>query len=199
VSPFAELLSTPGVEESCTLRGPVGFMAFHAGLEAMTDVVASEAAERSGSSFYGVRQPDDLAWHIPSHLVSPDVSRALAGFVEHVEVVITIHGYGRHGRWTSLLLGGQNRALADHVADALRPALPDYDVVTDLESIPGELRGLHAANPVNLPRQRGVQVELPPRVRGRTPHWAHWRGPGHVPPVESLIAALATAALSWPT
>ena len=33
----------------------------------------------------------------------------------------------------------------------LRPKLPAYDIVTELERIPPDLRGMHAANPVNLP------------------------------------------------
>ena len=195
---FADLLGTPGVREECVLRGRVGFMAFHGGgLEAMTDVIAAEAAERCGASYYAVLHPDDLLWHIPSHLVDPEVSPTLAAFVNHVDVVVTIHGYGRHDMWTTMLLGGQNRVLADHFAAELRDALPEYDVVTDLTAIPNELRGLHAANPVNLPPGRGVQIELPPRVRGRSPHWTHWTGPGHVPHMQSLITALAVAASSW--
>ena len=45
---FATLLGTPGVEEVSELRGRVGFMAYHGGaLEAMTDVIATRAAERA--------------------------------------------------------------------------------------------------------------------------------------------------------
>ncbi|MCB0956399.1 MAG: hypothetical protein KDB12_09615, partial [Ilumatobacter sp.] len=80
----------------------------------------------------------------------------------------------------------------------LRPALPDYTIETDMEAIPTELRGLHAANPVNLPRHRGVQIELPPRVRGTSPIWKDWAGPGLVPHTQALIDALAAAALAWP-
>ncbi len=199
-TPFRELLATPGVREVCHLRGPLGFMAYHGGsLEALTDIVAEQAAERSGASYYGVLQPPDFNWHIPSHRVSPTDSATLAGFLEHVDIVITIHGYGRHGFWTSLLLGGQHRAFADHIAGHLRTHLPDYTVETDLEAMPKELRGLHADNPVNLPRQQGVQIELPPRVRGSSPIWKDWPGPGLVPHTESLIDGLVAAATSWRT
>ena len=59
--PFAELLAMPGVQEVCELRGPIGFMAYHGGsLEEQTDVIACLAAERSGSSYYAVLQPDDV-------------------------------------------------------------------------------------------------------------------------------------------
>ncbi|MGB8862350.1 MAG: poly-gamma-glutamate hydrolase family protein [Ilumatobacteraceae bacterium] len=198
-SPFRELLATDGVREECELRGRLGFMAYHGGsLEAMTDVVAEQAAARSGASYYAVLQPPDFTWHIPSHRVAPAESEVLAGFLEHVDIVITVHGYGRHGFWTTLLLGGQNRAFAEHIAAHVRPHLPDYTLATDLDAMPKELRGLHATNPVNLPRQQGVQVELPPRVRGSSPIWKDWVGPGLVPHTEALIDGLAAAASAWP-
>ncbi|MEY2446403.1 MAG: hypothetical protein QOE00_2983 [Ilumatobacteraceae bacterium] len=197
---FAELLATDGVKEVCELRGKIGFMAYHGGaLEEQTDVIASQAAERSGASYYGVLQPDDVQWHIPSHEVSPESSPRLKGFIDHVDVVITIHGFGRRDHFTAVLLGGQNRELADHIAGHLRPRLPEYDVVTDLDRIPKDLRGLHAANPVNLPRQRGVQIELPPRIRGSSPIWADWDHREMVPHMAALIDGLADAASLWAT
>ncbi len=195
---FAELLAHPGVREECELRSRIGFMAFHGGsLEEMTDVIAAAAAERSGSSYYAVLQPDDLQWHIPSHKVSPSDSPAMAAFIEHVDIVITVHGYGRRTMFTSLLLGGRNRALAAHLGPFLQRHLPAYDIRTDLDTIPSDLRGQHAANPVNLPRQQGVQIELPPRVRGSSPLWWDWEGPGLTPHTESLITGLAEAATAW--
>ena len=193
-----KLLAHPGVREVCELRSRFGFMAFHGGsLEEMTDVIAAAAAERSGASYYGVLQPDDLQWHIPSHKVSPAASPALASFVEHVDVVVTVHGYGRQGLFTSLLLGGRNRDLAQHVGSHLQAHLPAYDIRTQLDSIPIDLRGQHQDNPVNLPPNQGVQIELPPRVRGSSPLWWDWEGPGHTPHTEALIVALAAAANSW--
>ncbi|MCU1503956.1 MAG: hypothetical protein JWM12_3310 [Ilumatobacteraceae bacterium] len=198
--PFAELLATPGVAEEVVLRSTFGFMAYHGGsLEEMTDVIAAAAAERCGASLYTVRQPPDLNWHIPSHKVAPDESPALARFLEHVDVVVTVHGFGRRGLFTSLLLGGRHRELAEHVGAALRCALPAYEIVTELERIPSDLRGMHATNPVNLPRRQGVQIELPPRVRGSTPMWADWEGPGLTPHTEALVDALASAAAGWDT
>jgi phage replication-related protein YjqB (UPF0714/DUF867 family) len=195
---FAELLATPGVAEDCVLRGPIGFMAYHGGsLEEMTDVIAAAAAERCAASFYAVRQPADLNWHIPSHKVTAADSPALSAFLDHVEVVITIHGFGRRGLFTALLLGGQNRELAEHVGGHLRARLPAYSILTDLEAIPKELRGLHATNPVNVPRRQGVQIELPPRVRGSSMLWADFEGPGLTPHTEALIDGLATAATTW--
>ena len=134
---FAELLTLPGVEEHCELRSTFGFMAYHGGaLEEATDVVARAAADLAGASYYGVHQPDGMRHHIPSTQIRPEASEALARFLRHIDVVVTIHGYGRRGFFTALLLGGRNRALADHVAGHLRPKLPAYDIVTDLDRIP---------------------------------------------------------------
>ncbi len=83
----------------------------------------------------------------------------------------------------------------------MQGALPDFDVVDDLDRIPRELRGLHPDNPVNRPRHAGVQLELPPRVRGLGPFWADFRAEhgddAHPPHTEALIAALADAADAW--
>lgn len=199
---FTELLATPGVDEIVELRSSFGFMAFHGGaLEKVTDVVASEAARAAGASYYGVLHPDvaDVP-HIPSTAVCPTESAALATFFDHVDVVISIHGYGRrHLRW-SLLLGGRNRALASHVAQHLRPPLRDYDIVDDLTRIPKGLRGQHRANPVNLAKQQGLQIELPPTVRWKwgTRNWSDHGDGVRAPQTQVLIDALAAAALAWP-
>ena len=198
--PFAELLATEGVQEVSALRSRIGFMAYHGGsLEEQTDIIASCAAERCGASYYGVLQPDDVQWHIPSHKVGPKSSPRLKSFIEHVEIVITIHGFGRRDHFTSVLLGGQNRDLAAHVATHLRPRLPEYDIVTELDLIPKDLRGLHPDNPVNLPLHKGVQIELPPRIRGSSPIWADWDHTQMVPPMAALIDGLVDAAAMWPT
>lgn len=194
---FADLLAHEGVEEVCELRSRFGFMAFHGGaLEAMTDVIARAAADEADASYYGVHHPPDVA-HIPSHAVDPEHSPTLAAFLDHVEVVITVHGYGRQGFWASLLVGGGNRELAHHLGDHLRHRLPAYDIRTDLDHIPKELRGLHPLNPVNRARGAGAQLELPPRVRGTTPMWWDWEGPGLTPHTQALVRALADAARSW--
>ena len=196
---FAELLAHPGVEEETTLRSSFGFMAFHGGnLEEGTDGIAAAAAMASGASLYAVRQPTDLRWHIPSIEVTPEDSPALAKFLDHVDVAVAIHGYGRVGMWTTLLLGGTNRSLAAHVADRLRAGMPGYSVVDDLAEVPPELRGVHRANPVNRCSGGGVQLELPPRVRSRVPMWADLPENAPIPHGEDLIDALASAARTWP-
>lgn len=195
---FAELLRHPGVEEVCELRSRFGFLAFHGGnLERMTDVVAAAAAERAGASLYVVVQPPGLRWHVPSTQVAPSASARLRAFLDHVEVAVAVHGFGRRGRWRQLLVGGRNRVLGQHVATHLAACLPGYELVTDLARIPPGLRGLHRGNPVNRPPRAGVQLELPPRVRGQSPVWRHHRGPGPVPDTAALVEGLARAARAW--
>lgn len=198
---LAELLTQPNVIETSVLRSPrLGFMAFHGGkLEKVTDVVASEAAERSGASYYGIVQTDDPLNHISSKYVDPAESPALAEFIAHTDAVITIHGYGRPTLRWSLLLGGRNRELAAHVAGHLRAGLPDYDILDDLSDIPTELAGQHPDNPVNRPRHKGVQIELPPLIRWNVEGW-HWSDideRGRAPQTEELIRTLAAAATDW--
>ena len=186
-----ELLAHPGVEERCTLGSRFGLLAFHGGnLERGTDHIATEAAERSGASLYTVIQPPDLRWHVPSVEFRPERSESLARFVEHVEIAVAVHGYGRDGLWTTLLLGGRNRELAASLGEALRSTLGSaFTIIDDLDGIPIELRGVHRRNPVNLPAAGGVQLELPPRVRRGT--GAPTFDPAYE---EAVIAALAAVA-----
>src|SRR3954451_7132905 len=158
---FTDLLAHPGVEELCELRSAVGFMAFHGGLEAHTEVVARGAADACGASYYAVIQPNGFRWHVPSNAFRPDESAQLASFVGHVDVALALHGYYRRALGPTILLGGTNRELARLVGAALRERHDaiQCDVIDDLSSIPAELRGVHPDNPVNLPPDGGVQVE----------------------------------------
>lgn len=195
---FDELLASPGVSEEMTIGSRVGIMAFHGGnLERMTDVIADAVIARTGASSYLVRQPEGLRWHVPSRLIDPVHSPALAEFLDHVDVAIALHGYGRDGLFTTLLAGGSNRDLAAHLAGHVRATLPDYDVIADLDHIPDELRGLHPDNPVNRPRHGGVQLELPPRVRGLGPWWESRPFDGLSPHTEQLVTGLACAVEGW--
>lgn len=193
---LSELLREPGVTEVSRLRSRFGFLAIHGGgLERMTDVIAERAAQASDASFYALRHPDRYPYHLPSARFDPAESAALAEFLEHVDVTVSLHGYGRMGRSTQLLAGGGNRVLALHVAGHIR--LPGYEVITDLDAIPAELRGLNPDNPVNRVRGGGTQLELPVRVRGLNPRSPLFGPDGLSPATTGLIDGLAAAARSW--
>ena len=69
-------------------------------LPAVLDDLASLAA---GASYYGVLHPPDFDHHLTSTRFDPAQSPALEAFLAHVDVVVTIHGYGRVDLWTSIL------------------------------------------------------------------------------------------------
>jgi phage replication-related protein YjqB (UPF0714/DUF867 family) len=190
------LLSEAGVVEVSRLRSRFGFLAIHGGgLEEMTDVIAERAADAADASMYLIRHPDRYPHHLSSARFHPDESERLAEFLEHVDVAVSLHGYGRIGRATQLLAGGHNRALAAHLAEHLD--LPGYHVVTDLDEIPLELRGLHPQNPVNQTRYGGTQLELPTRVRGISPRSPLPGDDGLSPVTGALVQGLVAAARSW--
>lgn len=198
---FADLLGQPGVSEHVELRSTFGFMAFHGGpVERVTSLVAHEAATASNASVYSIDQPDHRPLHLPSTRFTPEDSRHLATFFEHIDDVCTVHGYGREREKQHVLVGGQNRSLASHIAGHLRDQLDErFPVIDELDAIPRELRGVHHRNPANLPEQGGVQLELPPALRWNwsAGDWAD--GPGLRPTeaVRATIRALAGAAATW--
>jgi phage replication-related protein YjqB (UPF0714/DUF867 family) len=175
-------------------------MALHGGLEHMTFEIARLAAERCGASLYAVVQPDDLTWHVPSHRYSTDDSPMLRGFCDHVDHAISIHGYGgvrdSEQRWLTIVVGGGHRDHAALVGASLRQALPGYTVIDDIGAIPREYRGVHPDNPVNRVRTGGVQIELPPRVRGSSPVWSDhdFVAEPLVPHTVALVDALVESA-----
>lgn len=192
---LSELLADPDVIETSTLRSTFGFLAIHGGgLERMTDVIAERAAAAPGASVYLVRHPDNYPHHLSSACYLAGESARLAEFLDRVEYAVALHGYGRS---TELLAGGCNRQLAGHVAQHL--SIPGYQLITDLDAMPRELRGLHQDNPVNRPRGGGTQLELSPRVRGISPRSGVAGDDGLTAATSALVAGLAAAALSWPT
>src|SRR5258705_9931912 len=193
---LSALLSEPGVAEMSRLRSRFGFLAIHGGgLEQMTDVIAERAADAADASVYLLRHSDKYPHHLPSARFDPDESPRLSEFLDHVDVAVSLHGYGRIGRSTQLLAGGRNRALAGHLARHIQ--LNGYQVVTDLDDIPLELRGLHPDNPVNRVRDGGTQLELSVRVRGLSPRSPLPGADGLSPVTSALVQGFAAAARSW--
>jgi phage replication-related protein YjqB (UPF0714/DUF867 family) len=185
---LAELLSLPGVKEECVLRSAVGFMALHGGSQDRgTDHLASRAAELSGASYYAIVQPSGLRVHLTSRLHDPDHSEVLRSFLRHVEIAISIHGFGREGfsLWVhpesgpvieaygpalqgaqtgplrGIIVGGRNADLLDIARRLLHGRFAGYHVADERVRL-----GFHPDNPANLPSAQGIQLELPPGLRG---------------------------------
>jgi phage replication-related protein YjqB (UPF0714/DUF867 family) len=185
---LAELLTMPGVREECILRSQVGFMALHGGSQDRgTDQIARRAAEQAGASYYAIVHPSGLRVHLTSRLHDPEHSAHLRAFLEHVEVAISVHGFGRDGfaLWVDparglsiepygpavrgkqtgplrgIIVGGMNAQLLDAARELFHRHVPGYHVADERVRL-----GFHPDNPVNLPSAHGVQVELPPGLRG---------------------------------
>lgn len=193
---LSDLLDHLGVIESSVLRSRFGFLAIHGGgLEQMTDVIARRAADAADASLYVVHHPDRYPHHLPSARYRTQESQRLTEFCDHVDVAVSLHGYGRIGRSTQLLAGGRNRDLAHHLARHIE--VPGYQVVADLDAIPVELRGLHPDNPVNRVRRGGAQLELSSRVRGLSPRSRLAGDDGLSQSTSRLVQSLVAAARSW--
>jgi phage replication-related protein YjqB (UPF0714/DUF867 family) len=189
---LAELLAIPGVVEQCVLRSPVGFLALHGGSQDRgTDALAREAAERSGASFYAIVQPPTLRVHITSRHHRREQSVALNAFLDHVRIAISVHGFGRDSLTlqahpstgivfepygpavrpgqprplTGIIVGGRNPALLAAARELFDTRWPGFHVADERLRL-----GFHRDNPVNLPPEHGVQIELPPGLRGIGPY-----------------------------
>ena len=203
IGSLTELLALGGVYEELEIRSRVGVCALHGGgLERATEVVAREVAARTGSSLYALVQSDGSRRHLPSTRFTPGVSDRLDAFLDRVDTVMSIHGYGRHDDFWAVLVGGANRWLAHHVAGHLRGTLPEqYRVVDDVHAMPHTLRGMHPENPVNRPVGGGVQVELPPSIRWNRDHrdWSDHADTPRSEHLDLLIDGLGAALLDLPT
>ncbi len=185
---LAELLTIPGISEECIFRSKVGFMALHGGSQDRgTEQIARQAAEQARASYYAIVQPFGLRVHLTSRLHDPDHSPCLRAFLDHVDVAISIHGFGRdgfalwfdadrglviepygpaiRGRQTGplrgIIVGGLNAQLLDQARKLFHQRFAGYHVADERVRL-----GFHPRNPVNLASAHGVQVELPPGLRG---------------------------------
>jgi phage replication-related protein YjqB (UPF0714/DUF867 family) len=185
---LAELLTLPGVKEECVLRSAVGLMALHGGSQDRgTHEIASRAAERADASYYAIVQPRGMRIHLTSRHHNPDQSEPLRAFLQHVEIAISVHGFGRDGFDLSvdpvrgvvvepygpalrgsqtgplrgIIVGGRNADLLEVARRLLHDRFEGYRVADERVRL-----GFHPDNPVNLPSARGVQIELPPGLRG---------------------------------
>ncbi len=183
-----ELLHIKGVEEECDLRSTVGFMALHGGSQDRgTDQIARRAAALCGASYYAIVQPPWLRVHLTSRLHDPEHSTTFRRFLAHVRVAISVHGFGRDSfaLWvdparglvidaygpavrdgqkdplTGIIVGGLHAGLVGQARTLLSARCPGFHVADERLRL-----GFHPKNPVNLPPEKGVQIELPPGLRG---------------------------------
>jgi len=155
------------VQEYVRLEGPLGLMAIHGGgIEPGTEEIARFVASHSGASLYvyaGRRSGGNLSLHRSSHDMRIEERALVVQFLNHVQTVISIHGHGR--RENRVYVGGLHQSMVQHFVELARPAFSQYEWISDPKSIPPGLSGRSPTNVVNLPPARGMQLELPPRLR----------------------------------
>lgn len=161
-----ERVTIEGVTFLTTLHlgGPIGLLALHGAVEGGTAELAREVATRTGATLLTFTQPTGPPRHIPSIRMSP--CTPLTAFLTHATLAISLHGHNRRSAPRTIYVGGSNRPAARVLATALTGS--PFTPITTLSDIPHPLRGLHPDNPVNRPRDGGVQLELP--VQARTTH-----------------------------
>jgi len=186
--------SAAGASELIHVAGPVGILALHGGgIEPGTEAIARLVARNTGASLYvyaGRLPRGNLSLHRPSPYDDSELTPTLRRFLGHVQLAVSIHGHGRAEE--SVFLGGLNETLAARLAHLGRSALPRYDWISDPAAIPPGLEGRHPRNAVNLPPDRGVQIELPRSLRETR---AGTEGRPPEPTGDSLVLAQALSHL----
>lgn len=177
-----ELLQDEEVREAAAIQGPLGLMALHGGIEPPTFRIARTVADSVGASLYAVVQPEDRddVGHLTSTRYDRSESVLLDAFLDRVRVVLSVHGMNRRDMNDKIALGGTNRPLAARLAEAMRRA--GIEAIDDLRGIPRYLRGSHPDNPVNIPRDGGVQLEIGRDLR---------RDPAKVSTITEVITEVA--------
>ena len=160
-----QLLEHEEVREVAAIRGPLGLMALHGGIEPPTFRIARKVADSVGATQNAVVQPGyrDKEGHLTSTLYHRAESPALDAFLGRVRVVLSVHGMNRRDMNDQVALGGSNRPFATRLGRAMR--MVGLEVVDDLDLIPRYLRGAHRDNPVNIPPHGGVQIEIGRNLR----------------------------------
>jgi phage replication-related protein YjqB (UPF0714/DUF867 family) len=175
-----------------TLRSRLGVLALHGGLEGGTAELATAIADICGASLLSFRQPFATARHLASHRMADPGFAHLTTFLQHVELVVSVHGHLRPSEYDQIYLGGSHRTAAEVLARHLAAEAPAFVPVTDISRIPPSLRGLRPDNPVNMAARGGVQVELPLPARDAFPQ----TGPReYIEPPATVVSALSRAIL----
>ena len=202
---FAELLAAPGVEEIVELRGPFGFMAYHGGaLEAIDRRDRRRAAAEAARCVATTASASPTACGGTSRRRSIRPGRVRRARVRSSTTStssITIHGFGRRGLFGSLLLGGGNRALAEHVGAHAPARAPGLRHRHRPRAHPPDLRGLHPDNPVNLPPGAGCRSSCRRGSVARARCGGTGRARASTPHTRALVDALVDTAahMAWRT
>lgn len=160
---FKEILKLPGTREQLKLNGPVAILTYHAGTETKTGIIAKNIHQKSHTSFYKLKTP----YHIHSTKISYTRSKKLKTLINNSKTAISIHGHNRNDRENTIFVTGQNKELVLEIVKNLEAnkKLNIYEVESSPENTPKFLRGESSHNIINKFKEKGVQIELPLKLR----------------------------------
>ena len=191
------------VQEYLRLEGPLGLMAIHGGgIEPGTEEIARFVAYQSGASLYvyaGRLSGGNLSLHRPSHDGRIEERALVVQFLKHVKTAISIHGHGR--RQKRAYVGGLHQSMVQRFVELARRALSQYEWISDPKIIPPGLRGQSPSNVVNLPPAKGMQLELPLKLRQtkRTPDGRGFEPAGDALLLSRLLISFVTTLIDEST
>jgi len=191
------------VQEYLRLEGILGLMAIHGGgIEPGTEEMARFVAYHSGASLYvyaGRLSGGNLSLHRPSHDGRIEERALVVQFIKHVKTAISIHGHGR--RQNRAYVGGLHQSMVQRFVELARPALSQYEWISDPKMIPPGLSGQSPSNVVNLPPAKGMQLELPIKLRQtkRTPDGRGFEPAGDALLLSRLLISFVTTLIDEST
>ena len=175
---FRDFVKHPKTKESSSTEGRIAVLAIHAGTEDGTGQVVKDV---KNASKYIAHNPNK---RIASTRVTPTHSEHLSRVRDYADTAVSIHGHGRQGKYLrgnevvdrtkTVYVTGQNQYLSKKIASQLERKLgKEYTVETNLKYIPKHLQGEGDSNIANRFRNKGVQIELPKKLRENSKHRKH--------------------------
>jgi len=174
--PYIDGKTSPDFREYGAKRGKIGVFAIHGGgIEIGTEQIARNIAKRTNCSVYifsGRKKTGNNNLRISSIEFASLNHPLFSNILSHIEKIVAIHGHNQNKK--DIHIGGRNVDLKSKIAEALKKRLPEYHVITFLHEIPDLMKGIDPNNFVNLPQERGMQIELPQalRVAKKTTGWS---------------------------
>ncbi|MBW2996645.1 poly-gamma-glutamate hydrolase family protein [Candidatus Woesearchaeota archaeon] len=166
---FKDVVKHSKTREKAKYDGGIAVLAYHSGTEKGTGDIAEMVHGKSQASLYKLNTPHRVASTRITHTHSDKLSR----IKDHAKTAISIHGHGRknNGRDKTIYVTGQNNYLAKKIASEIEGKLgKKYTIETNVKNTPKHLRGESQYNLVNKFEKKGVQVELPKKLRDSSLH-----------------------------
>lgn len=172
---YKNFLKQKNTKEKILKKGPIAILAYHAGTEYATGKIAKNIKY---CSIYLAKNP---RYRVASTKITPTHSEKLTEIIKLAKTAVSIHGHSKngyyykdhkkHNRSKTIYITGKNRDLAKKIIKRLKISFAlHYYIEYDLKHIPKHLRGISEYNIINSFEKKGVQIELPLRLRANKHH-----------------------------